>query len=718
MPKHFIIKAAAAANDTTEVLIYGDIGASWFGDSVEAAQFVKDLQQIDTANIVARINSYGGSVSDGIAIHNALKRHPANVTVEIDSIAYSIASLIAMAGDTVNMAENALMMIHAPWGGMMGNSAEMRQYADVLDLYAEAMSSSYMAKSGMSKADVMALLTDGIDHYYTASEAKDAGLVDNVTASMPDIAASFDLSRFTRPPGMNVAASGHKSASAGGEKCIPASGATSKGAASSAASSNAADAATHSDPAAAGKNEDKTMPNPHNPAATDPAVPTASDHQKIAAQAKAEAREAEKQRRTEVSAKFDSMGDKYNLTKLRTECLDDMDCTAAMAGEKILAALAKGAEPVQAGHTDIRIIEDERDIKMNAMVDALLARAGVPGIKAEAGNPWRGHKLLDFAKDAVARGGTKIDGMDQMKVVAAAFTQSTSDFPVLLENAMHKALQAAYARAPLTWTRFCARGSVSDFREHKRYQLGSFGNLDKLDENGEFKNKSIPDGRVEGITADTKGNIINLSRKMVINDDLGAFIGLANSLGYAANRTVEADVYALLALNGGLGPVLSDGKKLFDASQHSNISAPAALSMAAIDADRVVMRQQKDISGNDILDLSPSVLLVPVSLGGQAKAINTSTYNPDPNAGPQETNIAAGLFSDIVDSPRLSGTRRYLFADPMIAPVIEVAFLDGNDQPYLEMQSGFDVDGTRYKVRHDYAVGAVGYQGAVTNAGA
>ena len=84
----------------------------------------------------------------------------------------------------------------------------------------------------------------------------------------------------------------------------------------------------------------------------------------------------------------------------------------------------------------------------------------------------------------------------------------------------------------------------------------------------------------------------------------------------------------------------------------------------------------------------------------------------------QKPNIVNGLFRDIVDTPRMTGNRRYLFADPSEAPVLEVAFLDGNQNPYLELQNGFDVDGARYKVRLDYGVAAVDYRGAVTNAGA
>lgn len=304
-----------------------------------------------------------------------------------------------------------------------------------------------------------------------------------------------------------------------------------------------------------------------------------------------------------------------------------------------------------------------------------------------------------------------------MEIVAAAFTQSTSDFPILLENTMHKALQSAYAVAALTWQRFCNTGSVSDFRAHSRYRVGSLSNLDSVTELGEFKNKTIPDGEKATITAGTKGNIINLSRQSVINDDLGAFVGLASSLGRAAARTIESDVYALLALNSGLGPTMGDGYSLFHAN-HANITTAAAISMAALDADRVALASQKDVGGNDYLDLMADVLLVSITLGGTARGIIGAEYDPDTTGKLQKPNIVRNLVRDVVDTPRLSGTRRYLFANPSEAPVLEVAFLDGVQDPYLEVQDGFDVDGARYKVRLDYGVGAIDYRGAVTNAGA
>ncbi len=191
MNKWYDIKARAnaAGEQSAEVFIFGDIGESWWGESVAAADFVKEIAALDVTSMTVRINSYGGSVSDGLAIYNALRRHKATVTTAIDGVAMSIASLIAMAGDEVEMAENAILMIHAPWGGLMGNSKEMREYADVLDKMAGAMATSYAARSGKSIDDMLALLTDGEDHYYTADEALAEGFV-TVTTSALAIAAS------------------------------------------------------------------------------------------------------------------------------------------------------------------------------------------------------------------------------------------------------------------------------------------------------------------------------------------------------------------------------------------------------------------------------------------------------------------------------------------------------------------------------------------------
>jgi hypothetical protein len=192
-------------------------------------------------------------------------------------------------------------------------------------------------------------------------------------------------------------------------------------------------------------------------------------------------------------------------------------------------------------------------------------------------------------------------------------------------------------------------------------------------------------------------------------------------LGRAARLSIEADVYDLLSANSGLGPNMLDGNPLFHASRN-NIGTASVLSVAGIDADRVLMARQKDVSGNEFLDLRPTVLLVSVELGGKARVVNQAEFDVDQVAADKgnkfmQPNKVRGLFSTIVDSPRLSGVRRYLLADPSIAPTFEVVFLDGQQEPFLDVQEGWRIDGVAWKVRLDYGVGAIDHRGAVTNAG-
>lgn len=684
--KWYEIKALAPAGaadqpKAADIYVYGNIGDRWNEDGVIAYDLVRDIAGLDVDAIHLRINSYGGSVPDGLAIYNALKRHKATVAVHVDGVAISCASYIAMAGDTVTMAKNAQMMIHAPWSFAGGNAVELREQADLLDRYARAMASAYADKSGKTYEQALAILQDGKDHWYLADEAVAEGFADTVgeeLAVAASLAHSFDLSRFAPPQ-------------AAAQAARPPSPVT-----PFVSQPSAAPAVT---------TLEAFMPDTVTPAAhtAAPFARTKSDND-------------------QVLAMFQPFAAHPEIAALQTQMLADPALKIETIQARLLAEIGKDITPAHAtgAYPRVETVADEGDKRTDAIVTAVLARAGVlkdPVARASlASNPYRGSKLLDIARASLQRAGVRTDGMGQMEVVASAFTQGSNDFPVLLENVMHKTLQSAYAAAALTWNRFCATGSVSDFRAHSRYRTGSFGSLDALNELGEYVNKSIPDGEKSSVVAATKGNIINLSRTAIINDDLGAFVGLSSMLGRAAARTIEADVYALLAMNAGLGPVMVDGQTLFSVA-HKNLGVGAALSMASIDGDRTVLASQRDVSGNDFLDLRPAVWLGPIGLGGTARGINGAQYDPDTPNKLQKPNVVLGLLSDIVDTPRLSGTRSYMFSDPSEAPVLEVAFLDGAQEPYLELQNGFDVDGARYKVRLDFGIAAVDFRGAVTNAG-
>lgn len=187
----------AAQNNTLEIYIYGDVESDgydwWTGEVVRsetsANTFREELAKYaDIAEIKLYINSYGGSVFEGTAIYNQLKRHPAKKTVYIDGFACSIASVIAMAGDEVIMPRNALMMIHNMWMGVYGNAAELRKAADDLDIINDAGKQAYLQKAG-EKVDEE-LLTRMMDDetWLTAEDCIKYGLADRFAEEDADTA--------------------------------------------------------------------------------------------------------------------------------------------------------------------------------------------------------------------------------------------------------------------------------------------------------------------------------------------------------------------------------------------------------------------------------------------------------------------------------------------------------------------------------------------------
>ena len=331
---------------------------------------------------------------------------------------------------------------------------------------------------------------------------------------------------------------------------------------------------------------------------------------------------------------------------------------------------------------------------------------------------FRGMSLADVARDCLVRSNIVKPG-EAMRMSATelykrsiSITSSSSDFPVILEGTARRVLLAAYKSIPDTWRMWCAIGSVPDFRKSSRIRLGAMTRLDAVTENGEIKTKPLNDGTAETVQAKTYANIVSLSRVMMVNDDLDAFTRIPHDLGRAAARGIEVDAYALLAAN----PVMADGFALFSA-QHGNLATPGAITVATLEAMRVLMAKQKDPNGQDFLDLRASILLTDIGIGADAKIINSSTYDPDTPNKLQRPNSAKGLFKTIIDSPRIATGDYYAFVDPSDEAVIEVSFLNGVQTPYLEQEESFDQLGYRWRIYHDYGVGAVGYRGAVWNAG-
>lgn len=174
-------KLAKQGDGSLSLYIYDEIGPSWAGmiDGKLVSDAMKDATESTPVNVF--INSPGGSVFEGIAIYNLLARHKGDVTVHIDGAAFSAASLIAMAGDTIKMAENAMMMIHNPWAIGIGNASEMRSLAALLDKIGGSLATSYVARTGKSTDEIVKMLND--ETWFDAKEAVEQKFADEVVPS-------------------------------------------------------------------------------------------------------------------------------------------------------------------------------------------------------------------------------------------------------------------------------------------------------------------------------------------------------------------------------------------------------------------------------------------------------------------------------------------------------------------------------------------------------
>lgn len=192
--------------DEAEVMLYDEIGG-WFGATAD--RLIAELKGVTAPRMRVRINSPGGSVFEGIAIANALRAHPANVTVQVDGVAASIASVIAMAGDRIEMAPNSMLMIHDASGVCMGNAADMEDMAELLDLVSDNIADAYAARAGGTREQWRERMR--AETWYLPEDAVAAGLADEAVQAPksvpddpdedddedePDMARAFDLAAY------------------------------------------------------------------------------------------------------------------------------------------------------------------------------------------------------------------------------------------------------------------------------------------------------------------------------------------------------------------------------------------------------------------------------------------------------------------------------------------------------------------------------------------
>jgi len=309
---------------------------------------------------------------------------------------------------------------------------------------------------------------------------------------------------------------------------------------------------------------------------------------------------------------------------------------------------------------------------------------------------------------------------------------STSDFPYLLGNTLHKDLVNSFKGFPSPWAMYCKKGNLADFNTHDRVILSEAADPKEVEENGNYNSVEFKDYRYQ-LQLGTWGSTFTVGRRAVINDDKDGIAQFPQKIGRSFVRKMVKNALALLK-----GQNTYDGSALF-ASAHANFIAATALANSSAGATAVAvacqkLRGMKDPSSNEILGLTPKYLLTGTTLGLIAKQlISSATIWPASTTGGAPTNPLKDLI--VIEEPLLddaiSSTFWAIMADPNDCPVIEIGFLDGKEEPDLLMKKadmislaggvedpyGYEFDDIFYKARHDWGMKLGMYQGIIRGNG-
>lgn len=172
---------AATEGDDNVISIYDVIGEDMWGDGMTSRRVAGALRRIGQQEVTVNLNSPGGDFFEGVGIYNLLREHPAKVTVKVMGLAASAASVIAMAGDEIQISEVGFMMVHNAWAVAIGNRHDFREAADTLEPFDGAMAGLYATRAGVDKAEAAKWMD--AETWFNGQDAIDAGLADSILSS-------------------------------------------------------------------------------------------------------------------------------------------------------------------------------------------------------------------------------------------------------------------------------------------------------------------------------------------------------------------------------------------------------------------------------------------------------------------------------------------------------------------------------------------------------
>ena len=383
---------------------------------------------------------------------------------------------------------------------------------------------------------------------------------------------------------------------------------------------------------------------------------------------------------------------------------------------------------------DVNItIKKENAMTAKRLEAALSLRAGISGDKlvkdmgeetVEAAMKDADMPLAGILGECMRIEGMSVPRTFDNQAIKAAF--STVSLPGILSNVANKKLMQAYEAQPIIATKLCTTGDLTDFKENDRFRLTDIGDLKPVGADGEIKDGALSEESAKN-QLETYAKKFCLTRKMIINDDLGAFLKVPTAMGNRAARLVDQLFFKRLMAN----PTGVDGKALFSAAHKNLLSgANSALSADSLKKAIQLFTDQVDSDGQPI-NVEPSILLVPTALKFLAAELTQGTTlimsGGADNVVRPAINVLADQNLQIVSSPYLSNSKYagsseaswYLFGKPGVVDTFEIGYLKGKRTPTVERGDlDFNVLGIWFRVFFDIGIREQDHRGMVKATGA
>lgn len=414
-----------------------------------------------------------------------------------------------------------------------------------------------------------------------------------------------------------------------------------------------------------------------------------------------------------------SLCEKHGIGILEQEKMIKEGLSLDDARSRVLDLLAArpGGQPLGVVQTGADESDKFRAAAIDGMHMALGGRVQKPAPGAEN---FRSMSLGRLLRLSLRRAGvSNVDYLSQDKAArkflsdqSLRLAASTSDFTNILGNVLNRQLREGTEAMPQTFPAWTYRTTADDFRDRYSVALSDISALPQVMENAEYPVLRMTDSG-ERYAVHKHGGVFRLSLEMMVNDDLGAFSRLARKMGSAWEVTKGNLVYELLLST---TAKMSDGKALFDAAHGNLMTEGDRITATALAGARKLMRLQKAPQGTP-LNIAPAYLIVGAEYENEALVLLRSTALPDGNSATY--NQWQGL-TPIVESrlDAVSGTVPwFLAANPMLAPTIEVAYLDNMEGVEVFEEPEFYTDGLAYKARGIMGCGVVDWRGMVKNPG-